>query len=328
MFTVEGRNRVGVSRDPSRVRRNESASNSSIIQIAIQAHSLPNADKLSLSDPFCVLFEVSDSSHPIELLRTETVWNDLDPKFVRTVDVAVSDDLDSILRVEVYDRDSKSELLDKHDFLGGVTFSLSELNNAQARRLKLKLVQPDARKENKAWVTFLGTQLEFPDDQRSARIQFRSTLLRKKAILPQISSISMFYVISQARDDAAPFDWSPVYRSEVLSSADGKSDGAHLVFSDAKINFQSLNNSRMDQPNKLELYVFHRDGQHELVGHALFSVQDMYETETPVFYSDFHSGESDKKIGVLKSQLTSCQEGVFSFQLQADINGSEKYKPL
>jgi len=304
MLVAEGRREGSSTRSSTGVRLFECARTDGVVQLSFAAHNLPNSDALSLSDPFCVIYKVSNGTEPVEVCRTETVWNDLNPRWVTSLDVGTGgvESENALLRLEVYDRDAKSELLGKQDFLGGVTFRLKEVLASPLLRMRFKLVQPDAKKENKAWVSVLATKLNYPDDARMAKITTRVAVVRKKTtssfLLPGgLSKLSgsapIFFVLytdrvppeqggAGVKEEAEVYKWVPVHRSEVLSSHDtALVNGKYVRFGSARMNMQALNNSDIGKKVKLEVMVFDRQGGHECVGVAAFDVKTAMDN-TPV----------------------------------------------
>jgi len=193
MFAVEGRNKTGVKREPHFDKRLGGA-DCDIYELSFKCENLPNTDLLSLSDPFLVIYFMQGQEQ-IELSRTETVWNNLNPYFVTSIDVAMSVSLDPDLKVEVYDRDAKSDQLNRQDFLGSCKFRIREVVAATDKQLRLKLQQQDVKKENKAWLVVFARKLRYPDDKRVARIKVLISDVKVKKGL-RLDSICSFYTIS------------------------------------------------------------------------------------------------------------------------------------
>ena len=76
-------------------------------------------DITSKSDPLCVLYlKQFASSDYREVGRTEVIWNTLNPDFVRKFVLDYFFEESQKLRFDLYDVDSLSNDLSKHDFLG------------------------------------------------------------------------------------------------------------------------------------------------------------------------------------------------------------------
>lgn len=101
-------------------------------ELCLEASGLRNMDRLSKSDPFVVV-SVSEPKDPdfIEFGRTETVWDDLNPRFVTKFDLQLVPK-GSMFEISFYDRDTASHRVTKHDFLGKCRFLLDEVRKRLA----------------------------------------------------------------------------------------------------------------------------------------------------------------------------------------------------
>lgn len=63
----------------------------------------------------------------VEVGRTETIQNSLDPKFATSFEVSYFFEKRQDVRIELYDRDAKSEALDRHDYLGSAEMTLAQV---------------------------------------------------------------------------------------------------------------------------------------------------------------------------------------------------------
>ncbi|MEQ2255910.1 hypothetical protein ILYODFUR_018754, partial [Ilyodon furcidens] len=86
----------------------------------------------------CLLF--LPSSVLAQFGRTEVIDNTLNPDFVRKYILDYFFEEKQNLRFDVYDIDSKSPDLAKHDFLGQVFCTLGEIVGSPASRLEKQLV--------------------------------------------------------------------------------------------------------------------------------------------------------------------------------------------
>ncbi|KAF6031304.1 CPNE9 [Bugula neritina] len=116
---------------------------SSKVELTISCRNLIDADIFSKSDPMCVVFTKQFASDRWrELGRTETIWDNLNPDFVKKFELDYYFEEKQILKFEIYDIDSQSADLSKHDFLGTMECSLGEI--VSAGRLKRALKGPKA----------------------------------------------------------------------------------------------------------------------------------------------------------------------------------------
>jgi len=87
---------------------------------------LTDLDFMSISDPMCVLFEKRDGKW-VEIGRTEVILNNLNPDWEKKFDVDYTPGKEQQLKFEVWDSDSSSKKLKKHDFLGRLETNLETL---------------------------------------------------------------------------------------------------------------------------------------------------------------------------------------------------------
>merc|ERR1712080_574652 len=87
----------------------------------------PDMDLLSKSDPLCAVFSMNIDGGKTEIGRTETIMNNLNPKFEKrfVIDYYFEEIQDFLF--QVYDEDAKSSDLGKHDFCGQAKIRLSEV---------------------------------------------------------------------------------------------------------------------------------------------------------------------------------------------------------
>lgn len=115
------------------------------VELRLEADGLPNRDTLSLSDPFAVVSSTHFGGGYVEIGRTETVWDELNPRWAAALPLQYVPGVNATaLRVDVYDLDTADgEDLDKQDFLGCTFTTLADVVNAPNGSLTLPLVDRD-----------------------------------------------------------------------------------------------------------------------------------------------------------------------------------------
>ncbi|KAF6364263.1 copine 5 [Rhinolophus ferrumequinum] len=94
----------------------------------------------SKSDPLCVMYtQGMENKQWREFGRTEVIDNTLNPDFVRKFIVDYFFEEKQNLRFDLYDVDSKSPDLSKHDFLGQAFCTLGEIVGSPGSRLEKPL---------------------------------------------------------------------------------------------------------------------------------------------------------------------------------------------
>lgn len=104
------------------------------LQLSFQASDLRNRDLMGTSDPMLVAFGIAASGQEIELGRSETIPNTLNPKWVFQLNIEYHFEEIQPLRFVVYDVDSNYKekssdkmKLKKQDYLGEVKTTLAEI---------------------------------------------------------------------------------------------------------------------------------------------------------------------------------------------------------
>uniref|UniRef100_A0A8B9QN76 Copine 5 n=1 Tax=Apteryx owenii TaxID=8824 RepID=A0A8B9QN76_APTOW len=101
---------------------------------AVSRRHLLDKDTFSKSDPLCVLYtQGAESKQWREFGRTEVIDNTLNPDFVRKFILDYFFEEKQNLRFDLYDVDSKSPDLSKHDFLGQAFCTLGEIVGSAVR---------------------------------------------------------------------------------------------------------------------------------------------------------------------------------------------------
>nr|KAF6341085.1 copine 5 [Myotis myotis] len=110
------------------------------VEITVSCRNLLDKDMFSKSDPLCVMYtQGMENKQWREFGRTEVIDNTLNPDFVRKFIVDYFFEEKQNLRFDLYDVDSKSPDLSKHDFLGQAFCTLGEIVGSPGSRLEKPL---------------------------------------------------------------------------------------------------------------------------------------------------------------------------------------------
>ncbi|OXB76080.1 UNVERIFIED_CONTAM: hypothetical protein H355_000179 [Colinus virginianus] len=105
------------------------------VELSICGQNLLDRDVTSKSDPFCVLFMEVDGKW-MELDRTETAVNNLNPAFSKKFIVDYHFEEVQKLKFALFDQDKSSTQLYEHDFLGEFSCTLGTVNCFQQENNK------------------------------------------------------------------------------------------------------------------------------------------------------------------------------------------------
>lgn len=79
--------------------------------LSFSCENLPNLDALSKTDAFIILYELKSSGNRVLKQmkgRTETIWDSLNPVFVKSFEVDYLFEEQQSFRAEIYDMDDES----------------------------------------------------------------------------------------------------------------------------------------------------------------------------------------------------------------------------
>uniref|UniRef100_A0A914Z1J4 Copine-3 n=1 Tax=Panagrolaimus superbus TaxID=310955 RepID=A0A914Z1J4_9BILA len=114
------------------------------LELSISAKNLKDRDVFSKSDPICVVFEAVHSQGQEglkyqEVGRTEQIQDCLNPEWIKKIIINYMFEERQRIKFEVYDIDSESTTLSKHDWLGSTECDLADIVAAPFSTLSLSL---------------------------------------------------------------------------------------------------------------------------------------------------------------------------------------------
>jgi len=248
------------------------------IELCLECREIPNMDFGSLSDAFAVLYELRGIS-ATGLGLTETVWDDLNPRFVKCyylhyVPPSISNKgMERRLRVEIYDRDSLKDDLSAHDFIGSAVFNLSDVMNAQDHRITLDLEGRAAARVSRrnqggganklGTLTIMANAVNEKVHDHTVELRMNTAELKRKRLVDR-SVIGQFYTVARRRmESTGRIHWTPIYRSEVQYRA---SATGYVKYDHANITIQTLNNGDPKLPLRIEFWQREKRTGHQRIG--------------------------------------------------------------
>lgn len=99
------------------------------LEVGVACRKLKKSDKLSKSDPVCILYERVNGAWN-EVGRTEEIKNCQDPSWQRKFQLQYDPSGQQVYRFDVYDWDKKSSDLSKQDYLGRMECTLAQIVNS------------------------------------------------------------------------------------------------------------------------------------------------------------------------------------------------------
>eukprot|EP00475_Leptophrys_vorax_P041890 TRINITY_DN789_c0_g1_i2.p1 TRINITY_DN789_c0_g1~~TRINITY_DN789_c0_g1_i2.p1 ORF type:complete len:626 (+),score=167.62 TRINITY_DN789_c0_g1_i2:28-1905(+) len=147
------------------------------LELSFSLRNLPQMDVLSKSDPFIAVFLVDSQSKKLNFVgRTETIWNNHDPDFLKLIEVDYFFEQYQEVELKVYDADSNAKELEKHNFMASVKTNVAELAAAAHGKSKLGLVDKSGKllhggNGQQSWIVVRAEQVRESNDIVEMRVR-------------------------------------------------------------------------------------------------------------------------------------------------------------
>ncbi|XP_076414521.1 copine-5 isoform X2 [Peromyscus maniculatus bairdii] len=211
--------------------------------------------------------------------RTEVIDNTLNPDFVRKFIVDYFFEEKQNLRFDLYDVDSKSPDLSKHDFLGQAFCTLGEIVGSSGSRLEKPLTigafslnsrtgKPMPAVSNggvpgKKCGSIILSAEELSNCRDVATMQFCANKLDKKDFFGKSDPFLVFY---RSNEDGT---FTICHKTEVMKNT------LNPVWQTFSIPVRALCNGDYDRTIKVEVYDWDRDGSHDFIGEFTTSYREL-----------------------------------------------------
>lgn len=205
-----------------------------MVELHVAAKNLKDMDVITVSDPICVLYLYQNGKWT-EFMRTEVVWNNLNPEWVTFFTILYVFEIRQPLLFRVFDVDSEKADLTKQDFIGEATIDLSQIVSS-AGTTQLQLTVPNKR-ENRGTLLITPEQVENCASVVEGEIQ-GIELKKVRALFKN----DPFFVIAKSAEGGR---FLPVYQSEV----DRK-----MKWKPFKVPYQVLCNVDPDRPLRVTFF--------------------------------------------------------------------------
>uniref|UniRef100_A0A8C6WJA2 Copine Vb n=1 Tax=Neogobius melanostomus TaxID=47308 RepID=A0A8C6WJA2_9GOBI len=218
------------------------------------------ATKVEITVSLCVLYTQGvETKQWREFGRTEVIDNTLNPDFVRKYIMDYFFEEKQNLRFDLYDVDSKSPDLSKHDFLGQMFCTLGEIVGSPASRLE----KPLGGIPGKKCGTIILTAEELSNCRDSAMMQFCANKLDKKDFFGKSDPFMVFF---RSNEDGT---FTICHKTEVVKNT------LNPVWKEFAIPVRALCNGDFDRTIKVEVYDWDRDGSHDFIGDFTTSYREL-----------------------------------------------------
>uniref|UniRef100_A0A3Q1AW48 C2 domain-containing protein n=1 Tax=Amphiprion ocellaris TaxID=80972 RepID=A0A3Q1AW48_AMPOC len=250
------------------------------VEITVSCRDLLDRDTFSKSDPRKFSFG-----------RTEVIDNTLNPDFVRKYILDYFFEEKQNLRFDVYDIDSKSPDLGKHDFLGQVHCTLGEIVGSPASRLE----KPLGGIPGKKCGTIILSAEELGNCRDYATMQFCANKLDKKDFFGKSDPFMVFY---RSNEDGT---FTICHKTEVVKST------LNPVWQPFSIPVRALCNGDYERTIKVEVYDWDRDGSHDFIGEFTTSYKELCRGQSQLnVYEVVNAKKKIKKKRYINSGTVIC----------------------
>nr|CAB3233484.1 copine-8-like [Phallusia mammillata] len=230
------------------------------IELTISCRNLIDADVFSKSDPMVVMYTQGIGSKEWrEFGRTEIIWNNLNPDFVKKFVVDYFFEERQAMRFDVYDVDSKSANLSKHDFLGQAFCTLGEVVGSAGSKYSTPLRGVSSQDHGKIIIS--AEELDSSKDV--IFMEFNGRKLDKKDLFGKSDP---FMVFCRCNEDNS---FTVCYKTEVIKNT--LNPNWKLI----EVPVRTICNGDHDRTIKVEVYDWDRDGGHDLIGIFTTSVNKL-----------------------------------------------------
>lgn len=274
------------------------------LEIQVEASQLANMDVFSLSDPFALLQEKTGKDW-VEIGRTETIWDVLNPKWVRTFLLPPSTLTSTELKVTIYDRDARTQDLEKHEIIGDATTTIEEIITQRCNGVSLHL-QNDALKQT-GMVTIIGERVE--QNSKEHEVFLGSCKFKNTSILGMFT-IRPYITVYRRRSNN---EWAPVFRSKTYKRGEDAAFSEDLLHR-CKIRTNVPSATCEETPLRIELRCHKAMAEHKLIGAVQMSLGSLRRQPPGKKISLGLAGESVGELSIVKSKLGECSSN-FSFEI-------------
>ncbi|KAG9483523.1 copine-9 isoform X1 [Eleutherodactylus coqui] len=230
------------------------------IEITVSCRSLLDMDTFSKSDPVVVLYiQGVGNKEWTEFGRTEVIDNTLNPDFVRKFVLDYFFEEKQNLRFDVFNVDSRSCNISKHDFLGQSFCTLGEVIGSSRSRLEKPLTGIPGKKCG----TIILSAEELSNCRDIVTLQLCANKLDKKDFFGKSDPFLVFY---RSNEDGT---FTICHKTEVIKNT------LNPVWQPFTIPVRALCNGDYDRTVKVDVYDWDRGGSHDFIGEFTTSYREL-----------------------------------------------------
>ncbi|KAL6457821.1 hypothetical protein MHYP_G00330510 [Metynnis hypsauchen] len=270
------------------------------IEVTVSCRNLLDMDTFSKSDPVVLLYTQGIGTKEWrEFGRTEVIENTLNPDFVRKFVLDFFFEEKQNLRFDVYNVDTRSSNISKHDFLGQTFCTLGEIIGSTGSRMERTLSGIPGKKCG----AIIFTAEELSNCRDIATMQLCANKLDKKDFFGKSDPFLVFY---RSNEDGT---FTICHKTEVIKNT------LNPVWQPFTIPVRALCNGDYDRTVKIDVYDWDRDGSHDFIGEFTTSYRELSRGQ-----SQFNVYEvlNPKKKGKKKKYVNSGTVTLLSFKVESE----------
>ncbi|KAL7398177.1 hypothetical protein ABVT39_005618 [Epinephelus coioides] len=270
------------------------------IEVTVSCRSLLDVDTFSKSDPVVVLYlQAVGTKEWREFGRTEVIDNTRNPDFVRKFVLDFFFEEKQNLRFDVYNVDSRSCNISKHDFLGQTFCTLGEIIGSTGGRLERVLSGIPGKKCG----VIIFTAEELSNCRDIATMQLCANKLDKKDFFGKSDPFLVFY---RSNEDGT---FTICHKTEVIKNT------LNPVWQSFTIPVRALCNGDYDRTVKVDVYDWDRDGSHDFIGEFTTSYRELSRGQNQF---NVYEVLNPKKKGKKKKYINSGTVTLLSFKVESE----------
>lgn len=204
--------------------------------------------------------------------------DNLSPHWVKQFDVQYNFEVREQYKIDIYDVDDFDNLqkFEKHDYVGGIEFSLHEVVTQRDQTLERPLVNAERGANKNGIIKITG------EEKKAGKAQ--ELVMKPRATLGTTSGMCFFLVLKQI----GATSWKPVYKSEIKPYQSGAYHWniVNLLTTDI------VDEGNIDQEFKLEFFQSAKSGKHSNLGHVNMTLSQVTSGQSEFLVSD-KKGKTD-----------------------------------
>ncbi|KAJ6231875.1 copine [Anaeramoeba flamelloides] len=265
------------------------------VMLSVSCKNLISLDTLSESDPMAVLFSVDPKTKRVtELGRTESYKDNPNPKFTKTFIVGYKFEQIQMYKIGLYDVDSKSNDLRKHDYIGEMFFNLGDLMAAKGLTISTHLKNPLSPQRKNGLCTVVAEECN--GSSYLLHMKINGLNLDKKDRFGKSDGYLDFF-----RKQTDGDRWVKVHKTEVIKNT------LNPKWKKFQLSSTVLCGNDLSREIKIECYDWNKKAESDLIGICYFKIDELDKME----YKELELIEPTKK----KKKKKYKNSGILQFEL-------------